>query len=299
MRAAVIILVSLISLVLCDPPNNNVGGGVFSLGSTTSEVYTYFNPEGPSTRLHAYNVNDYGNNFAVSGSITCYYNTTFPKIAVVGSNGKRFTLEGHRIIDSNFQMANLTTKTFSFIKNAVTVNGVTGQNLSYSSVFTVGATTVTFQHNFVVWTASGQVTVDGLTFNVQVGDTKTTYIFYNWPFATNSTKLIYSTFVGSNGNAVGLVQPQAGGLGGKFTLGSVTYTTPVSVLLGSANSNLNASAWIDGTVGDTIEALFAYAFGKASTILYDPLSTLNNGAGTVTVSLLSILICMILVIMHA
>jgi len=300
MKAVAIILVSLLSVVLCDPPNNNVGGGVFSLGSTTSEVYTYFNSEGPSTRLHPYSTANYNNNFAVSSAITCYYNSTFPSVAVVdNANGKLFTLQGHRIIDSNLQNVNLTNLVFAFTKNAITVNSVTGVNLSYVSTFTVGANTVTYQNNFVVWTGSGQVTVDGLSFTVAVGDTKTTYIFTNWPFANNNTKLIYSTFVGSNGNAVGLVQPVAGGLGAKFTLGSVTYTTPVSVLLGSTNSNLNASAWVDGTTGNDVQALFAYAFGKASVVLYDPLSTLNNGAGTATVSLLTVLICMILAIMHA
>jgi len=289
-------------LVMCDPPNNNVAGGVYTLGSTTSEVYTYFNPEGPTTRLHPYNVNDYGQNIVVSTSIKAYYNQTFPKVAIVQSDGKRFTLQAHALVDSDGRKITFELQTWTLVSAAVTNNGVTGQNLTWSSSFTVATVTVTYSMSTVVWSGSGLVTVDGLSFNVVAGDTKTTYVIKNWPFVSSGSRLIFATFVGSNGNAVGLTQAQAGDVGAKYTLGKATFTVPVDCYLANVLSTINSSMWIDGTSGDSIQALSCFAFAKSSSILYDPLSTLSvatSGAVASAISFLSLMAAMVLALLFA
>jgi len=284
--------------VLCDPPNNNIAGGIFSLGSTVSEVYTYFNPEGPSTRIHPYNVNDYGMSQTISSTITCYYNSTFPKVAVVYSSGKRFTLQGHALVDSDGNKAAYESTKFTLTTATVTMGTVTGFNLTYATTFTVNAIAVTFQKSIVVWMNSGSVTVDGMTFSVLAGDTKTTWSIVNWPFQTALSRLIYAVFVNSNGAGAALQAYASGDLGYKYSLGSMVYTVPLTAYNNSNLVSINGSMWIDGTSGTTIQSLTAYAFPKSTHILYDPLSTVSGAlsVGPVTLFILAVVLILSIVL---
>jgi len=285
-------LVVILVVVYADLPNNNIGGGLFSLGNTQSEVYQYFNAEGPSTRLHGFSAGDYGQTFTVSSGITCYYNKTSPKLAVQNTNlGHLASLRGHALADSDGNRVYLDGKQFTMTMTSANSNNIPGTNLTWMCTFTVNGATVTFRLSAVIWSGTGLVNVDGYSFNVIPGDTKTTYYILGWPFKTTASRLVYSTFLNSDQTNQQLLGNTALSVGVKYVMGSTTYTVPLSSYVDGTFANINASLWVDGTIGNTIQALAAFAFQKGHTVLYDPLTTFaTSGALATPINMLLIIV---------